>query len=373
MTWPEILVAGWETLDERFAWVRALRACPQDSTWHAEGSVWIHTRMVLEALELLPSYQTLDPDEQHIVYTAALLHDVAKPECTKTEDDGRITSRGHSGRGEKTARALLWEMNAPLRAREQIAALVRFHQLPFFADKPDAAKRIDVVSQLVSPKLLSIVTEADARGRKCENLTRLLDNIELFRLIAEERGCYERPRELADAHTRFEYFRSENRDASYTAHDETRCEMTLMSGLPAAGKDHWLSANAGARPVISLDGIRKELGVHPDDNQGVVVNLARDRARGFLREQRDFVWNATNLSRRIRAGIIGLGIDYRARICIEYREVDAVTQRIRNGKRARPVPPAIVEKMIRSWEVPDITEAHRVHWNDEAAGWFSRG
>ena len=36
--------------------------------------------------------------EREVVFAAALLHDVAKPLCTKVEFDGRVTSRGHSVR-----------------------------------------------------------------------------------------------------------------------------------------------------------------------------------------------------------------------------------------------------------------------------------
>ena len=40
---------------EAFPWFRAMRDCPQDPRWHAEGNVQLHTRLVCEALaEILP-------------------------------------------------------------------------------------------------------------------------------------------------------------------------------------------------------------------------------------------------------------------------------------------------------------------------------
>ncbi|NOU30314.1 MAG: hypothetical protein HOO96_20620, partial [Polyangiaceae bacterium] len=44
----------WDAL-QVFPWVRALEACPQDAIHHAEGNVWIHTRMVLETLVAMPA------------------------------------------------------------------------------------------------------------------------------------------------------------------------------------------------------------------------------------------------------------------------------------------------------------------------------
>ncbi|MEP1696231.1 MAG: HDIG domain-containing metalloprotein, partial [Paracoccaceae bacterium] len=85
-----------------------LDACPQDSIHHAEGDVGTHTRMVVEALVADSDWQNLPPDDQSYLFWAAVLHDVGKPAVTKHEDDGRISSRGHSRVGASIARQLLW-------------------------------------------------------------------------------------------------------------------------------------------------------------------------------------------------------------------------------------------------------------------------
>ncbi len=85
---------------QAFDWVRALEPCPQDPIHHAEGNVWIHTRMVLETLWTMPGWCELPDFERHAVYLACLLHDVAKPATTRVEEDGRVTAKGHSRRGE---------------------------------------------------------------------------------------------------------------------------------------------------------------------------------------------------------------------------------------------------------------------------------
>ena len=81
-----------------------------------------------------------------------------------------------------------------------------------------------------------------ARGRTCKDQDRLLDNIEMFREMVREFGCYDAPRPFAsDAH-RVAYFGSGSSDRHPDApvDPESRCRVIVMSGLPAAGKDTWL-------------------------------------------------------------------------------------------------------------------------------------
>jgi hypothetical protein len=132
----------WDAAHNEFQFVRDMQSCPQDPIYHAEGDVWIHTRMVCEALIENRRWRALAPAEREIVFAASLLHDVAKPATTRDED-GRITSRGHSKRGEIMTRELLWRMGAPFQAREQVANLIRYHQIPFFLiDRRDARRKL---------------------------------------------------------------------------------------------------------------------------------------------------------------------------------------------------------------------------------------
>jgi len=154
---PPDYVLDWDALDREYDFVRALRGCPQDPIWHAEGDVWIHTRLVCESLVENQAWRALPADQRAIAFAAALLHDVAKPRCTR-EEDGRITSRGHSGRGEILARRILWETGAELQAREEVARIIEVHQVPFFAiDKPNSARIVHRVSQVARLQLVALV------------------------------------------------------------------------------------------------------------------------------------------------------------------------------------------------------------------------
>jgi predicted kinase len=350
----------WPSL-QQFPWIQALRECPQDPIHHAEGNVWIHTGMVLEALAADTRFADFSEPERDILWAAAVLHDVAKPETTEVQADGRVTAKGHSARGALRARRILWELGMPFARREEVCGLIRYHQMPFFLIERDDSQRLAAAISLVARcSLLAVLAEADIRGRICSDLSRVLDNIALFSAYCQEERCWDGPRDFPSPLARFEYFRRPDRAIGYAAHDTTEMEVVVMSGMPGAGKDTWIRENVPDWPVVSLDELREEMDVEPGENQGVVVQAAKERAREYLRKRQRFVWNATNVSRTLRAQIVQLMADYHARVRLVYVEVPATALFAQNRSRERAVPPAVMERLLGKWEVPDPSEAHEV-------------
>ncbi len=352
----------WTSIDPHW-WMQELKGCPQHPERHAEGDVWIHVHMVCEAMVALEQWRALPENERRLLFMGALFHDVAKPICTRIEADGRITSRGHSWRGAVRTRSILWRMGVPFTERETICAIVRHHLVPFFLVDSEQPQRLAAeVSQTIRCDWLSIMAEADAKGRICPDPQKLLDQIALFREQATEAGCLTQPLAFPTDHARFLYFRDAKRQPDSVAYEDFRCEVILMSGLPGAGKDHWIAESFAGWPVVSLDVIRDELGIPPSDPQGQVLQTARERAKDHLRNKRHFIWNATNLSRNIRNECIRLFHDYNARIRIVYVEVPNEQLYHQNQTRKRKVPDKVIERLLERWETPDCTEAHRVEY-----------
>ena len=134
----------------------------------------------------------------------------------------------------------------------------------------------------------------------------------------------------------------------------------MMSGLPAAGKDHWIASNPLGLPMVSLDTIRAELAAPRRSGQGHVVTRAKEQARGLLRQGTSFIWNATNTTSTLRRQLTGLFRDYQARVEIVY--VEAAWQKLlaRNRARPRPVPEHVLYKLAKRLDVPTVAEAHAV-------------
>ena len=351
----------WYGLDETYDWIQRMRDCPQSPVYHAEGDVWIHTRMVLEELAALPAWRALDAAARNLLFSAAALHDVGKPATTRVEA-GAITSRGHSAKGARMARRILWEMGFAPPLREAIASLIRYHQLPYYLiDRLDGRRVAIEISQTARTDHLSILAEADVRGRICQDLPRLLENIALFAQFCRDQNCWAGPRPFPNDHSRFLFFRLPDRDPDAVGgENETRGELTVMAGFPGAGKDTWLADNYRAGPVISLDAIREELGAAPVGDQGPVLLLARQRAMERLTAGESLAWNATNIARELRAQVIDLAAAYSARVRIVWVEAPRGELWERNRNRSRPVASHVIDAMMERWETPDLCEAHGV-------------
>jgi putative nucleotidyltransferase with HDIG domain len=343
------------------AWWKAMATCEQDPSHHAEGDVASHTRLVVEQLENQSDFETLAERDKKILRLAALLHDSGKPATTKIDDQGRITSNGHARVGAIIARRLLWELGTEPLLREEVCALVRWHMRPgFFLQAEDPTRVALTIAQTTRCDLLTRLAEADIRGRIAPNTEDSLVRAGLFGEACRELGAWSEPFAFASDHSRFQYFRTPGRDPHYEAFDDTRGQLTLMCGLPGAGKDTWIQENLPDLPVVSLDALRKELKIAASDPQEPVAFAALERARGFLRAGQDFVWNATNLRHELRARPIGLAADYNFRVKIIYREATYQKLFVQNRSRATAVPEAVMHRYIDRWEMPSLVECHEL-------------
>lgn len=348
----------WSAIWKLWPQLSALDTCPQDPIHHAEGDAGKHTRMVVEALVADPYWQKLSLERAAGLFWAAVLHDIGKPACTKTID-GRITSRGHSGVGARIARQLLWQADVPFAWREEICGIINAHQAPFWLiERDDPARTAAELSWLCNTADLCLHARADARGRICDDQQRVLEAVELAALEFSESQCFGMPYAFANDESRIAAFTRPDRNLDHPAHEAFSCTATLMCGLPGAGKDSWIAANGGARPVISPDDMRKAAGITHRDNQGQIFQDAREMARTHLRVGRDFIWNATNLTRATRSALLALFRDYGARTEIVYVEVPPKTLLEQNDNRDDAVPHRTIQAYIDKLEVPTRVEAH---------------
>lgn len=343
-------------------WAEAMRRCPQDAEWHPEGDVWTHTRMVFSEVARLDGYETLAREQQIALLFTALFHDSGKPATTRPDPEtARLRSPKHSIAGARIARAELRMAGCPLLAREEIVALVRYHGRPPYlleAERPEH-EIVKLSSMLVNRQLYRFAL-ADARGRGQGDTSRPEAALGLWSDLAEDLGCLDGPFPFPNDHARFLFHRSPRPDLHYVPHEAYACTVTMMSGLPGAGKDTWLAKHRPALPVVSLDSMRERLGVNPRGNQGRVIQAARQLCREWLAAGKCFAFSATNLTVSMRRRWIDLFADYGARIEIVYVEPAPTVQRRQNREREASVPESVIARLESKLEVPTLAEAHSV-------------
>jgi predicted kinase len=352
-----------EFLSHAFDWhppLQLLTTCPQDAEHHAEGDVWTHTQMVIHALLEDPIYQSRIQEEQLIAFYACLLHDVAKPPCTRVEN-GKLTSAGHSKRGAQDIRLFLYEQGVPFHIRESICQIVAHHQVPFFSFA-HASKSPTFLAHELSWKmplhLLLDVARADMRGRVSVHQKECLDTLTLFELVAEEQQCLYAPYAFPDEVTRMKYFASAGTiDPRFPFFQTTRSVVHIMSGLPASGKDTFVHKHFSHLPVISFDDAIASAGLHANDNVGVAIHGAIEEAKQLLRDGREFVFNATHLSPLMRQKTLDLVHRYDGVSHLHYLEVPYDQLFTRNQARDTTLSNKKLASMMLKWETPTPIES----------------
>lgn len=114
---PEVMCAAIPELT-------ACRGFDQRSEYH-DSDVYGHIARVAEAVERAGKGQA-GPS----LRWAALLHDVAKPECFTVDDEGRGHFYGHPERGARVAREILRRLAIPDHVAREACLLIKYHDAP---------------------------------------------------------------------------------------------------------------------------------------------------------------------------------------------------------------------------------------------------
>jgi tRNA nucleotidyltransferase (CCA-adding enzyme) len=113
-----------------FPEIAALDGLPQEPEWHPEGDVFVHTRLCLDALARLDSWNRAEPATRRVLSFAVLAHDFGKATTTvRAERRGalRWVSPGHESAGGPLAEAFLRRLGAPGAVLEVVPPLVVNH------------------------------------------------------------------------------------------------------------------------------------------------------------------------------------------------------------------------------------------------------
>ncbi len=159
-------------VDQLLPEIRSLYGVAQDSEWHPEGDVYVHTLLVTDrARELI---EDLPYAKKVTVMLAAVAHDFGKPSTTEFLE-GHWRSRGHEEAGAAPTERFLDRLKIHTidgyDVRRQVIALVREHLKPgeFYKKRDEvgdgAFRRL---ARKCEPDLLYRVARADSLGRNAE-------------------------------------------------------------------------------------------------------------------------------------------------------------------------------------------------------------
>lgn len=345
---------NWEAIEEQ-EWFKDMLNCPQDPIFHAEGDVGVHTKMVVEALMGLEEFQLLETKERSILLWAALLHDIAKPMCTITDEEGYIRAPKHAEKGAKYVRQLFWNIDFDI--REQICALIRLHGLPIWClDKPNPYRSVALASLRLNNQHLYLLAKADVLGRISKGQDDFLMRVELYKEFCIEQECWTTTKAFYNEHSQFKFFFKEEQFPAII-YDDTSFEVIVLSGMPGSGKDTY--AESLKLPVISLDAIREEMGIKHSDKsgQGKVAQEAYQRAKVYCAKKQSFVWNSTNLTRDLRQRIIRTLSVYNPRFKLVY--IETAKEKVYE-RRKTEIPVRKLDKMFKLLELPLAYEVHEI-------------
>lgn len=164
-----------------FPELKAIIDVPQDSKWHPEGDVWVHTMMTLDAMHqeleirneapqghLFPMVRQLgiDDKQKSKFMFAILCHGFGKATTTTIDKDGKIRAIGHEVEGLEPTKSFMYRLTSEHDFIESILPLVEHHLKPsqFYAQgaKSAAVRRL---ATKVNIEELVIVAKADFLGR----------------------------------------------------------------------------------------------------------------------------------------------------------------------------------------------------------------
>lgn len=177
-----------------FPEVEALIGVRQDSRHHAEGDVWTHTLLVLDAAA---QYRDRVSDPTGFMLSA-LCHDFGKAVCT-SEANGRIHAYGHEKEGVPLAGSFITRLTGEKALLKYVTDMVELHMKPgmMISDNSSIKSTNKLFDESVEPDDLIYLSSCDSRGSLPASgyelrEKRLLERLQIYRDYMSRpyvRGC----------------------------------------------------------------------------------------------------------------------------------------------------------------------------------------
>jgi predicted kinase len=151
-----------------------------------------------------------------------------------------------------------------------------------------------------------------------------------------------------------------------------RPRLIVLCGVPGSGKSTYarnkVNSSDGTIVWLSSDNIRERLygDASCQDNPGKVFEIMQKEAVEALEKGFDVIYDATSITRKARAGILGVVPKYVQKCCVViWAPIDICVERDR--VRERTVGKEVIDKMLKRFEAPFYDEGFdtiMVHTSD---------
>lgn len=175
-----------ETFDQfPFELLNRMKHTKQSPIYHPEGSVWVHTLMVVDEAA---KYRARSGEPRAFMW-AAFLHDIGKPPTTRVRK-GKITSYDHDIEGERLAREFLNEFTRDEPFIEEVCGLVRYHMQILYVAKKAERAQLEEMKRRVDIREAALMGLCDRIGRGNVDVEKEQESIRQFLKIcgAQEEG-----------------------------------------------------------------------------------------------------------------------------------------------------------------------------------------
>lgn len=364
----------------------------QDSEWHSEGDVHIHTDMVLLEMYALLDDSELSISKMNVLILSALFHDYAKPVTTSNKEINgkiRVVAPNH----ESIGASILFTCTPPFNMEHndwmQVIRLVEFHQIPKMLVVHE--KRKEHYSKLYRNagqlEMLYILEMADILGRHCADKDMQIHYLEMFKMFAIEYGCWNTDPYLEfknlvyssfpDSDANYVYHRGiysyENNDIFMPEEEIARSfnylgkqsHVIILCGLSASGKTSYTKKHLKGFDVINLDEIRRSLSKDPYNQKfsQESVRIATEKLKQSLRQNKNIVWDATNIRRDFRDRIFALASRYNAYVEIVIFSTTIKKSILSDNSRVESVGADVIRNQAERFQLPSYPEAHKLTYN----------
>jgi len=171
----------------------ALAETPQDPEKHPEGSVWEHTKLVVDEMANIARREKLTEQERWSLMLAALCHDLGKA-VTSEEKDGKIISYGHELASVGLSKSFLASITDDKFVEAHVLPLVHHHMRPMQLYnsrdeiKDSAFRRLAKDLAPANIRELAFLSEADKKATRKNSEKQVQEFINWFINKAKEIG-----------------------------------------------------------------------------------------------------------------------------------------------------------------------------------------